>query len=175
MVIIPACPCPARPPEVILDEIGHPIVLAPLAGGPSTPELTAAVSDAGGFGFLATGYLSAEDTRGRLGRVRSLTDRPFGVNLFVPGEPTPRTSGRARRTSSPRPCRPPSSCGSSGRTHGGLSPRLVDGCRVNRDYRPSDGVIAESLPYGPRRVTASVPQRAPSATASSSGRSAPSA
>jgi len=89
MVIIPACPCPARPPEVILDEIGHPIVLAPLAGGPSTPELTAAVSDAGGFGFLATGYLSAEDTRGRLGRLRSLTDRPFGVNLFVPGEPTP--------------------------------------------------------------------------------------
>jgi nitronate monooxygenase len=74
---------------VILDQFEHPIVLAPLAGGPSTPELTAAVSDAGGLGFLATGYLTAEATLDRVRRLRSLTERPFGVNLFVPGEPTP--------------------------------------------------------------------------------------
>lgn len=36
-----------------------PIVLAPLAGGPSTPELAAAVSEAGALGFLAAGYLTA--------------------------------------------------------------------------------------------------------------------
>ena len=36
------------------------IVLAPLAGGPTTPELAAAVTDAGGLGFLAAGYLTPE-------------------------------------------------------------------------------------------------------------------
>jgi nitronate monooxygenase len=69
---------------VILDRCPLPIVLAPLAGGPSTPELTAAVSQAGGFGFLAAGYLTAEALRDRLAATRRLTDRPFGVNLFVP-------------------------------------------------------------------------------------------
>jgi nitronate monooxygenase len=65
-----------------------PIVLAPMAGGPSTPELCAAVSDAGGLGFLAAGYLSASALAERLERTRALTDRPFGVNLFVPGPPS---------------------------------------------------------------------------------------
>jgi nitronate monooxygenase len=63
----------------------RPIVLAPLAGGPSTPELAAAVSGAGGLGFLAAGYLSADALGERIERTRALTDRPFGVNLFVPG------------------------------------------------------------------------------------------
>ena len=40
-----------------------PIVQAPMAGGPSTPALTAAVADAGGYGFVAAGYLSAERLR----------------------------------------------------------------------------------------------------------------
>jgi nitronate monooxygenase len=66
-------------------ELEIPIVLAPLAGGPSTPELAAAVSGAGGLGFLAAGYLSAEQLEERLTRTRALTDRPIGVNLFVPG------------------------------------------------------------------------------------------
>jgi nitronate monooxygenase len=66
-------------------ELEIPIVLAPLAGGPSTPELAAAVSGAGGLGFLAAGYLSAQQLSERLERTRALTDRPIGVNLFVPG------------------------------------------------------------------------------------------
>jgi nitronate monooxygenase len=70
---------------VILDSCPVPIVLAPLAGGPSTPELAAAVSEAGGLGFLAAGYLSADELAARCRRVRELTARPFGVNLFVPG------------------------------------------------------------------------------------------
>ena len=70
---------------VLLRTLGLPIVLAPLAGGPSTPELAAAVSGAGGLGFLAAGYLSAEALGERVLRTRALTDRPFGVNLFVPG------------------------------------------------------------------------------------------
>jgi nitronate monooxygenase len=36
-------------------ELTHPIVQAPMAGGPSTPELAAAVTNAGGLGFLAAG------------------------------------------------------------------------------------------------------------------------
>jgi nitronate monooxygenase len=71
---------------VILDSCPVPIVLAPLAGGPSTPELAAAVSAAGGLGFLAAGYLSAAGFAARCARVRELTGRPFGVNLFVPGQ-----------------------------------------------------------------------------------------
>src|SRR3954454_18896687 len=62
-----------------------PIVLAPLAGGPSTPGLPPAVPNAGGFGFVAAGYLKAQDLQARIARTRELTDRPFGVNLFVPG------------------------------------------------------------------------------------------
>jgi nitronate monooxygenase len=58
-------------------------VLAPLAGGPSTPELAAAVSDAGGLGFLAAGYLAPDEFAKRLRRTRELTREPIGVNLFV--------------------------------------------------------------------------------------------
>lgn len=72
----------------LLDDLDHPIVLAPLAGGPSTPELTAAVAEAGGFPFLAAGYLTPDALAERVARTRSLTDRPFGVNLFMPGQPS---------------------------------------------------------------------------------------
>ncbi len=61
-----------------------PVVGAPLAGGPSTPELAAAVSEAGALGFLAAGYRSAEELERELGRVRALTKTEFGVNLFYP-------------------------------------------------------------------------------------------
>jgi nitronate monooxygenase len=71
----------------VVEGVRHPIVLAPLAGGPSTPELTAAVAEAGGFGFLAAGYLSAETMRERIAQTRSLTTGPYGVNVFVPGQP----------------------------------------------------------------------------------------
>ena len=70
---------------MILDRCDIPIVGAPLAGGPSTPELAAAVSAAGGLGFLAAGYLSATDLARRRRRTEELTSRPFGVNLFCPG------------------------------------------------------------------------------------------
>ena len=66
-----------------------PIVQAPMAGGPSTPELAAAVNAAGGFGFVAGAYLTAEALRGALDRTRALTAEPIGVNLFVPGQPAP--------------------------------------------------------------------------------------
>jgi nitronate monooxygenase len=74
---------------VILDRLAVPIVLAPLAGGPATPELAAAVSNAGGLGFLAGGYLSAPALSDQIKQARALTSEPLGVNLFVPGQPAP--------------------------------------------------------------------------------------
>lgn len=64
-----------------------PVVQAPMAGGPSTPALTAAVVEAGGFGFIAAGYLTATDLQQAIAATHALTGAPFGVNLFVPGEP----------------------------------------------------------------------------------------
>jgi nitronate monooxygenase len=69
---------------MVLDELSVPVVLAPLAGGPATVELAAAVSDAGGLGFLAGGYRTAEALGRQIAEVRSRTARPFGVNVFVP-------------------------------------------------------------------------------------------
>jgi nitronate monooxygenase len=62
-----------------------PIVAAPMAGGPSTPELVAAVGEAGGLGFLPAGYQDAGWLRQQIEAVRELTRRPFGVNVFLPG------------------------------------------------------------------------------------------
>jgi nitronate monooxygenase len=72
---------------MILDRLAVPIVLAPLAGGPSTPGLAAAVSGAGGLGFLAAGYLTAAALGERLAAARQLAGAavPLGVNVFVPG------------------------------------------------------------------------------------------
>lgn len=62
-----------------------PIVQAPMAGGPSTPELAAAVNAAGGFGYVAAGYLTPDALSAALARTRELTSDPVGVNIFVPG------------------------------------------------------------------------------------------
>jgi nitronate monooxygenase len=79
----------------ILDSLSVPIVLAPLAGGPSTPELAAAVASAGGLGFLAAGYLSADELAERLATARGLTSEPVAVNLFVPGAEADRPDAEA--------------------------------------------------------------------------------
>ncbi|MFE0190839.1 nitronate monooxygenase [Streptomyces sp. NPDC059008] len=68
----------------LTDLCRHPIVQAPMAGGGSGPELAAAVCGAGGLGFLAAGYKTADGMYQEIKQLRSLTDRPFGVNLFMP-------------------------------------------------------------------------------------------
>ena len=55
-----------------------------MAGGPSTPELAAAVSSLGGLGFLAAGYKTAAAVRAEIEATRKLTGAPIGVNVFVP-------------------------------------------------------------------------------------------
>jgi nitronate monooxygenase len=65
-------------------DLAAPILVAPMAGGPSTPELAAAGTNAGGLGFVAAGYLTAEVFAERLAAARGLTSGPVGANLFVP-------------------------------------------------------------------------------------------
>jgi NAD(P)H-dependent flavin oxidoreductase YrpB (nitropropane dioxygenase family) len=101
---------------VILEQLSIPIVLAPLAGGPSTPQLAAAVSEAGGFGFLAAGYLTAQTLAERLSQTRALTSAPIGVNVFVPGGPA-----EGRRASTTTTGRPRSTCWSRRRQRSCLS------------------------------------------------------
>ncbi|MEU0548984.1 nitronate monooxygenase [Micromonospora sp. NPDC005979] len=70
----------------VLSALRHPIVAAPMAGGPSTPDLVSAVSAAGGLGFLAAGMIDTGRLVADIGAVRARTDRPFGVNVFLPGD-----------------------------------------------------------------------------------------
>ncbi|MHB8576545.1 MAG: NAD(P)H-dependent flavin oxidoreductase [Dehalococcoidia bacterium] len=63
--------------------IEYPIVLAGM-GGAAGPTLAAAVSNAGGLGVIgATGY-TPDELREMIAKVRSLTDKPFGIDLLLP-------------------------------------------------------------------------------------------
>lgn len=62
-----------------------PVLSAPMGGGPSTPDLLAAVLGAGAGGFLPGAMLAPEQVREQIRHLRARTGRPFGVNLFVPG------------------------------------------------------------------------------------------
>ena len=72
----------------VLSALRHPIIAAPMAGGPSTPALVSAVSAAGGLGFLAAGMIDTGRLVADVAEVRAGTDRPFGVNVFLPGDGT---------------------------------------------------------------------------------------
>jgi nitronate monooxygenase len=63
--------------------IQHPLVLAPMAGGPSTPALCAAVSEAGGLGSYGAAYLPPGKLREEIRAIRALTGKPFAINLFA--------------------------------------------------------------------------------------------
>jgi NAD(P)H-dependent flavin oxidoreductase YrpB (nitropropane dioxygenase family) len=52
-------------------------------GWVATPELVAAVSNAGAFGFLAAATIPPPEVEAAIARVQSLTDRPFGVNFLM--------------------------------------------------------------------------------------------
>ena len=64
--------------------IEYPIIQAPLAGGGDTPDLVAAVGNAGGLGFIGAAYLSPAQIAESAKAVRAKTHRPFGINLFAP-------------------------------------------------------------------------------------------
>jgi nitronate monooxygenase len=74
----------------LLERLGLslPIVQAPMAGV-STPELAAAVCNAGALGSIGIGASDAAAARGMFEAVRARTNRAFNVNLFVHATPTP--------------------------------------------------------------------------------------
>ena len=76
-------------------KLTHPIIQAPLAGGGDTPDLVAAVSHAGGIGFIGAAYLAPQQIVDAARAVRAKTNRPFGINLFVP-LPAPPDSANPR-------------------------------------------------------------------------------
>jgi nitronate monooxygenase len=72
----------------VLDVLRRPLIVAPMGGGPSTPELVIAAAGAGALGFLAAGYKTPAAMVAEIAAVRAGTSEPFGVNLFVPGAPS---------------------------------------------------------------------------------------
>ncbi|MFJ8852234.1 nitronate monooxygenase [Streptomyces sp. NPDC102437] len=70
--------------SALTDLCRYPIVQAPMAGGASCPQLVSAVCEAGGLGFLAAGYKTADGMYNEIKQLRGLTGQPFGVNLFMP-------------------------------------------------------------------------------------------
>src|SRR5918912_2610214 len=75
----------------------HPIIQAPMAGGGDTPRLVAAVSEAGALGSIGAAYLNPQQIAETARTVRSLTSRPFGINLFAP-LPAPEAPNETRRS-----------------------------------------------------------------------------
>jgi NAD(P)H-dependent flavin oxidoreductase YrpB (nitropropane dioxygenase family) len=66
-------------PPSFLPEL--PVLAAPMAGGPGTPQLVAAAAKAGSMGFLSAGYKTPAAVAAEIAAVDGV---PFGVNLFAP-------------------------------------------------------------------------------------------
>lgn len=73
--------------ERLAEILRQPVVVAPMAGGASTPDLVVAAAGAGALGFLAAGYQAGSAMVAQMAQVRAATTEAFGVNLFVPGAP----------------------------------------------------------------------------------------
>jgi nitronate monooxygenase len=66
-----------------LFNIQYPLIQAPMSPL-TTPELVANVSNTGGMGTIAGARMTGEQLKHEIQQVRLLTDKPFGVNLFIP-------------------------------------------------------------------------------------------
>src|SRR5882762_1694492 len=95
--------------------IDYPIIQGPL-GGLSSQRLTAAVSNLGGLGSFGALSLSPEEIKNVISQIRSLTSKPFAVNLVVSAENNV-TIGIGLWTSQIRPAAPFISYGVSGGPH----------------------------------------------------------
>ena len=78
--------------------IRHPVLLAGMAGGPTTPELVAAVSEAGGLGAFGLSGMSAEAASDAVERACALTASPIAVNVLVAAPTPPDPRGTDPRT-----------------------------------------------------------------------------
>ena len=132
---------------MLLDRLTVPIVLAPLAGGPSTPQLAAAVSNAGGLGFLASGYLCAAAARtDRQGQIAH--DRAARSERLRARQPSPRRYRQLRRALATRPWRRERNSGSrastttNGMRNSPCSSRTRSRSRHSRSAAPNRPVLA---------------------------------
>lgn len=62
--------------------IAYPVIQAGMAGGPTTVELVASVSNAGGLGTLGAAYMKPEEIRTAIRKIKEQTSKPFAVNFF---------------------------------------------------------------------------------------------
>jgi Dioxygenases related to 2-nitropropane dioxygenase len=63
--------------------IQQPLIVAPMAGGPTTPELVIASCEAGAMGSMGAAYMTSDAIRDFAAKVRAGTNKPFSINLFV--------------------------------------------------------------------------------------------
>lgn len=68
--------------------IRYPIIQAGMAGGVTTPELVAAVSNSGCLGTLGAGYMTVNALRQSIQQIKKITNQPFAVNVFIPEMPS---------------------------------------------------------------------------------------
>ncbi len=80
-------PDPTEAARRLLDLTRWPLVVAPMAGGPTTIALVSAAAHAGALGFLAAGYKTAQGLTRDMADLRAAGVSTFGVNVFVPGFP----------------------------------------------------------------------------------------
>ncbi|RDW20262.1 nitronate monooxygenase [Oceanobacillus arenosus] len=66
--------------------IQYPIIQAPMAGGVTTSNLVAEVSNSGGLGMIGAGYMTPNQMREQIREIKQSTSNFFGINLFVPSE-----------------------------------------------------------------------------------------
>jgi nitronate monooxygenase len=85
--------------------VRFPLIQAPMAGGPDSPALAAAVSEAGALGSLGCAYLTPEKLSETVQATRTRTQRPFAVNLFVREDPPDDAAGLQRVTAALAPFR----------------------------------------------------------------------
>lgn len=93
-----------RTPLCDLLGIRYPIVLAGMAGGPTTPRLVAAVSEAGGLGTFGASGMSVDGLRSAIREARALTSAPIGVNVLL-AVPRPATAEPSQVASALAPIR----------------------------------------------------------------------
>ncbi len=75
--------------------VEHPIILAPMAGT-GTPELAAAVCNAGGLGSLGSAMLGPDELEAAVSDLRKRSNKPFNLNFFAISDPAPDSAQVAR-------------------------------------------------------------------------------
>ena len=66
--------------------IEYPIIQGPFGGGLSSTKLASIISNAGGLGSYGAESSSGDDIRRLVAEIKSLTSKPFAVNLWIPKE-----------------------------------------------------------------------------------------